>query len=59
MAQCSLRIDKEAQTTEKTNTRVKSDQPALAQAKPEKKWHKLKLEDVSGKVMARPYIRFT
>ena len=24
-----------------------------------KKWHKPKLEDVSGKVMAQPYIRFT
>ncbi len=28
-----------------------------AQAK--KKWRKPKLEDVSGKVMAQPYIRFT
>ncbi len=28
-----------------------------AQAK--KKWQKPKLEDVSGKVMAQPYIRFT
>jgi hypothetical protein len=24
-----------------------------------KKWQKPKLEDVSGKVMAQPYIRFT
>ena len=24
-----------------------------------KKWHKPELEDVSGKVMAQPYIRFT
>ncbi|MFQ6034374.1 MAG: hypothetical protein ACE5NM_00815 [Sedimentisphaerales bacterium] len=30
---------------------------AKAQAK--KKWQKPKLEDVSGKVMAQPYIRFT
>jgi hypothetical protein len=27
--------------------------------KPKKKWQKPKLEDVSGKVMAQPYIRFT
>jgi len=30
---------------------------AKVQAK--KKWQKPKLEDVSGKVMAQPYIRFT
>ncbi len=29
------------------------------EAKPKKKWQKPKLEDVSGKVMAQPYIRFT
>ncbi|MCH7558533.1 MAG: hypothetical protein IIB56_13895 [Planctomycetes bacterium] len=28
-------------------------------AKAKKKWQKPKLEDVSGKVMAQPYIRFT
>jgi hypothetical protein len=27
--------------------------------KAKKKWQKPKLEDVSGKVMAQPYIRFT
>jgi len=27
--------------------------------KQKKKWQKPKLEDVSGKVMAQPYIRFT
>ena len=27
--------------------------------KDKKKWQKSKLEDVSGKVMAQPYIRFT
>ena len=32
-------------------------EPAKGQAK--KKWQKPKLEDVSGKVMAQPYIRFT
>ncbi len=28
-------------------------------AQVKKKWQKPKLEDVSGKVMAQPYIRFT
>ncbi len=28
-------------------------------AKAKRKWQKPKLEDVSGKVMAQPYIRFT
>jgi hypothetical protein len=28
-------------------------------AQTKKKWQKPKLEDVSGKVMAQPYIRFT
>ncbi len=28
-------------------------------SKTKKKWQKPKLEDVSGKVMAQPYIRFT
>lgn len=27
--------------------------------KKDKKWEKPKLEDVSGKIMAQPYIRFT
>ncbi len=30
-----------------------------AKAQVKKKWQKPKLEDVSGKVMAQPYIRFT
>ncbi len=29
------------------------------EGKEKKKWQKPKLEDVSGKVMAQPYIRFT
>jgi len=32
---------------------------AQKEDKNRKKWHKPKLEDVSGKVMAQPYIRFT
>ncbi len=32
---------------------------ALKDGKAKKKWQKPKLEDVSGKVMAQPYIRFT
>jgi hypothetical protein len=30
-----------------------------AKVRTKKKWRKPKLEDVSGKVMAQPYIRFT
>ncbi len=46
----------------KTKTEIDGEQavcaePAKSQAK--KKWRKPKLEDVSGKVMAQPYIRFT
>ena len=37
---------------DKSNTETKK-------AEPKKKWKKPKLEDVSGKVMAQPYIRFT
>lgn len=47
---------------ETKQVKVKSDVPAVAQAgQPiaKKKWQKPKLEDVSGKVMAQPYIRFT
>ena len=32
---------------------------ATKEAGTKKKWQKPKLEDVSGKVMAQPYIRFT
>ena len=41
---------------------IKSGQSAVSQTskgKTKKKWQKPKLEDVSGKVMAQPYIRFT
>ncbi len=41
---------------------ISQGQSAAAQAKEnkaKKKWQKPKLEDVSGKVMAQPYIRFT
>jgi len=31
----------------------------INKGKAKKKWQKPKLEDVSGKVMAQPYIRFT
>jgi hypothetical protein len=31
----------------------------VGENKAKKKWQKPKLEDVSGKVMAQPYIRFT
>jgi hypothetical protein len=40
-----------------------TDQQAVCveatRAQEKKKWRKPKLEDVSGKVMAQPYIRFT
>ncbi len=32
---------------------------AVNETKAKKQWKKPKLEDVSGKVMAQPYIRFT
>ena len=32
---------------------------ATKECEAKKKWQKPKLEDVSGKVMAQPYIRFT
>ncbi len=38
----------------KTNKKVK-----LCSATKNKKWEKAKLEDVTGKIMAQPYIRFT
>lgn len=47
---------------EKKRSEIKSEAPAVAQAeqtRAKKKWQKPKLEDVSGKVMAQPYIRFT
>jgi len=47
---------------EKKQVEVNSDRRVVEQAKEgkvKKKWQKPKLEDVSGKVMAQPYIRFT
>lgn len=47
---------------EKKRAEIKTEVPAVAQAeqaRAKKKWQKPKLEDVSGKVMAQPYIRFT
>lgn len=47
---------------DKEQAEVKADAPAVSQAgqaQTKKKWQKPKLEDVSGKVMAQPYIRFT
>ena len=47
---------------DKKNMETDSKQMAVAgtvEAKAKKKWQKPKLEDVSGKVMAQPYIRFT
>ncbi|HLB73110.1 MAG TPA: hypothetical protein VJJ98_03745 [Sedimentisphaerales bacterium] len=47
---------------EKKLVEVRSELPAVAQAgqvRAKKKWQKPKLEDVSAKVMAQPYIRFT
>ena len=39
---------------------IKQDKSvAVKDAKAKKQWQKPKLEDVSGKVMAQPYIRFT
>lgn len=41
---------------------ISQGQSAVSQVKgnkAKKKWQKPKLEDVSGKVMAQPYIRFT
>ncbi len=43
-------------------TNTESNQFADGQSekpKPKTKWRKPRLEDVSGKVMAQPYIRFT
>ena len=47
---------------EKKQAEINQGQPAVGQVKEGKaknKWQKPKLEDVSGKVMAQPYIRFT
>ena len=47
---------------EKKQVENNPEQPAVShvkEGKVKKKWQKPKLEDVSGKVMAQPYIRFT
>ncbi|MCK4959475.1 MAG: hypothetical protein KAT00_08735 [Planctomycetes bacterium] len=46
----------------KKNAGAGKDQAVCAEAaknEDKKKWQKPRLEDVSGKVMAQPYIRFT
>jgi hypothetical protein len=47
---------------DKKQLEINQGQSAVSQvndSKTKKKWQKPKLEDVSGKVMAQPYIRFT
>ncbi len=47
---------------DKKNAGASKDQTVCTEAaknEDKKKWQKPKLEDVSGKVMAQPYIRFT
>ena len=45
---------------EEKQTKIREDESAVINDdKAKKKWQKPKLEDVSGKVMAQPYIRFT
>lgn len=47
---------------DKKQLEISQGQSAVSQVKgnkSKKKWQKPKLEDVSGKVMAQPYIRFT
>jgi hypothetical protein len=47
---------------DKKQVEINQGQSAVSQvedSKAKKKWQKPKLEDVSGKVMAQPYIRFT
>ena len=45
---------------EKKQLEINETKSATAgESKAKKKWQKPKLEDVSGKVMAQPYIRFT
>ena len=39
--------------------KTKTAQKETQKTESKKKWQKPKLEDVSGKVMAQPYIRFT
>jgi hypothetical protein len=45
---------------DKKQSEVSQEQSVVTnECKTKKKWQKPKLEDVSGKVMAQPYIRFT
>ncbi len=45
---------------EKKQAKINQQQSTIGKEdKAKKKWQKPKLEDVSGKVMAQPYIRFT
>ncbi len=47
---------------DKKQLEISQGQSAVSQvkeSKAKKKWQKPRLEDVSGKVMAQPYIRFT
>ena len=45
---------------EKKQLEINEGQSAASKkGETKKKWQKPKLEDVSGKVMAQPYIRFT
>ena len=51
---------KEIVSMDKKQLEIKEGQSvATKECKTKKKWQKPKLEDVSGKVMAQPYIRFT
>ena len=46
----------------KTKLEINNEQAGCTEAtkaRAKRKWRKPKLEDVSGKVMAQPYIRFT
>ena len=54
--------EKETCFMDKKQVEINQGQTAVSQieeSKAKKKWQKPKLEDVSGKVMAQPYIRFT
>jgi hypothetical protein len=54
--------EKETCFMDRKQVEINQGQTAVSQikeSKAKKKWQKPKLEDVSGKVMAQPYIRFT
>lgn len=50
--QCALAVDRAAKSTEKCCSKA-------AAGKAKRQWEKPALQDVSGEVMAQPYIRFT